>query len=291
MLLESSELAAVRMRTFNADGSEPAMCGNGSRCLAHFARALGAAGDEMKIETLAGVLHAKVEGPRVRVELTRPEEVVSRGELEFAGERREVFFTNTGVPHAIVFVDDIEGVPVREWGKALRFHKDFGDPGANADFVKVLAPGRIALRTYERGVEDETLACGTGAVASALIAAWREGWPSPVAVHVRSGEELEISFLGPAPRCAVTPRHYARASTAYCGSRLRNPPGSSYGTRLLEYCAPRIPQASRVSCPRGPPHRGVGLGRRPAPRGSAGARPTVRTAPPLGSPRARRSCP
>ncbi len=216
MLLESSEVADVRMRILNADGSEPEMCGNGSRCLAHFARALGAAGDEMKIEALAGVLHAKVEGPRVRVELTRPEEAVSRGELDFAGERREVFFTNTGVPHAIVFVDDIDTVPVREWGKALRFHKDFGDPGANADFVKILAPGpaqvgaglpvgranapgKIALRTYERGVEDETLACGTGAVASALIAAWKEGWPSPVAVAVRSGEELVVSFLGNAP--------------------------------------------------------------------------------------------
>jgi diaminopimelate epimerase len=200
ILLEPSEVADVRMRIFNADGSEPEMCGNGSRCLAHFAQALGAAGDEMKIETLAGVLHAKVDGPRVRVELTRPEEVVSRGELEFAGERREVFYTNTGVPHAAVFVDDIEGVPVREWGKALRFHEEFGDPGANADFVKILGPGKIALRTYERGVEDETLACGTGAVASALIAAWRENWPSPVAVQVRSGEELEISFLGSAPR-------------------------------------------------------------------------------------------
>ncbi len=216
MLLEPSEVADVRMRIFNADGSEPAMCGNGSRCLAHFARALGAAGDEMKIETLAGVINAKVEGPRVRVELTRPEEVVSRGELEFAGERREVFFANTGVPHAIVFVDDIEGVPVREWGKAIRFHEAFGAPGANADFVRILGPGpaqvgaglpvgranargKIALRTYERGVEDETLACGTGAVASALIAAWREGWSSPVAVQVRSGEELEISFLGSAP--------------------------------------------------------------------------------------------
>ncbi len=200
ILLESSTSADVRMRIFNADGSEAEMCGNGSRCLAQFACALGAAGPEMKIETLAGVIRARVDGGRVRVELTRPEEVVSRGELTFADQTREVFFTDTGVPHAVVFVRDLDSAEVREWGRALRFHEAFGAPGANANFVEILTPGRLAVRTYERGVEDETLACGTGAVASALVAAWREGWGSPVAVAVRSGEELEVQFSGKAPR-------------------------------------------------------------------------------------------
>ncbi len=199
LLLEMSDHADVRMRIFNADGSEPEMCGNGARCLAHFARSLRAAGQEMTVETLAGTLRAKVGGDVARVELTRPGGLASRGELEFAGERREVLFADTGVPHAVVFVDDLDGVDVREWGRAIRSHDEFAPAGANADFVKIEDSGRIAIRTYERGVEDETLACGTGAIASALLSAWREGWESPVKVRVRSGEGLDVHFRGAAP--------------------------------------------------------------------------------------------
>lgn len=199
LLLEMSDTADVRMRIFNADGTEPDMCGNGSRCLAYFARRLRAAGPEMMIETLAGVLRAQVDDHTVRVDLTRPKGISSRGELEFAGERREVLFADTGVPHAIVFVDDLDGVNVREWGKAIRSHEEFAPAGANADFVKIDEPGSIAIRTYERGVEDETLACGTGAVASALVSAWREGWDDAVSVRVKSGEDLGVHFSGAAP--------------------------------------------------------------------------------------------
>lgn len=204
ILLEPSETCDVRMRIFNADGSEAEMCGNGSRCLAQFARSVGAAGPEMTIETMAGAVRAKVRGGSVRVELTRPGEIVSEGELEFGNRRCEVFFTDTGVPHAVLFVEDIgedlDGSDVRTLGRAIRFHEAFGPPGANANFVRVEAPCCISLRTYERGVEDETLACGTGATAAALVSAWREGWPSPVAVSVRSGEVLKVHFSGKGPR-------------------------------------------------------------------------------------------
>jgi diaminopimelate epimerase len=205
VLLERSETADLRMRIFNADGSEPEMCGNGSRCLAAFARSVGAAGPEMTIETKAGPIRAEIVEPggrasRVRVELTPPGEVSSRGQLDFAGERREVFSANTGVPHAVVFVDDLDAVDVPSQGRALRFHEAWGEAGANADFVLVEGERRIALRTYERGVEDETLACGTGAVAAALVAAWRGGWPSPVEARVRSGEVLAVHFAGGGPR-------------------------------------------------------------------------------------------
>jgi diaminopimelate epimerase len=199
LLLEMSDTADVRMRIFNADGTEPEMCGNGSRCLAYFARRLRAAGPEMMIETLAGVLRAEVDDHTVRVDLTRPKEISTYGELEFAGERREVFFADTGVPHAVVFVDDLDAVDVREWGRAIRNHGEFQPWGANANFVKIDELGSIAIRTYERGVEDETLACGTGAVASALVSAWREGWDETVSVRVRSGEDLGVHFHGPAP--------------------------------------------------------------------------------------------
>ena len=199
LLLEMSDTADVRMRIFNADGSEPEMCGNASRCLAWFARRLRAAGPEMMIETLAGVLRAEVDDHTVRVDMTRPKNVSSRGELEFAGESRDVFFADTGVPHAVVFVDDLDALDVRAWGKALRMHDEFQPAGANADFVKIEEPGSISIRTYERGVEDETLACGTGAVATALVSAWREGWDGSVSVRVRSGEDLGVSFRGSAP--------------------------------------------------------------------------------------------
>ncbi len=199
ILLEMSDTADVRMRIFNADGSEPEMCGNGSRCLAYFARRLRAAGPEMMIETLAGVLRAEVDDHTVRVDLTKPKDIATRSELEFAGEVREVFSADTGVPHAIVFVDDLNAVDVRAWGEALRNHDEFKPAGANVDFVKIDEPGSIAIRTYERGVEDETLACGTGAVASALVSAWREGWDESVSVRVQSGEDLGVHFRGEAP--------------------------------------------------------------------------------------------
>ena len=200
ILLEKSDAADVRMRIFNADGSEAEMCGNGSRCLARFAVSAGAAGAAMTIETLAGPVRAEVEGSTVAVELTPPGEIASKGELSFAGQRREVWFADTGVPHAVVLVEDIEDADVRAWGRALRFHEAFRPRGANADFVQALAPGAIAVRTYERGVEDETLACGTGAAASALVAAHLNGWSSPVDVHVRSGEKLRVHFRGRGPR-------------------------------------------------------------------------------------------
>jgi diaminopimelate epimerase len=203
VLLERADgpaAADVRMRIFNADGSEAEMCGNGSRCLAMFARERGAAGERMSIQTMAGVISAAVDGASVRVELTRPAPIADRGALEFAGQTRRVWFTNTGVPHAVVFVEDLEIVDVRAWGSALRFHAAFGQAGTNANFVRVTGRGRIAVRTYERGVEDETLACGTGSTASALVAASLEGWASPVSVAVQSGEELTIHFRGRAPQ-------------------------------------------------------------------------------------------
>ena len=200
ILLERSETCDVRMRIFNPDGSEAEMCGNGSRCLAHFALSLGAAGPKMTVETAAGRVHAEVEAESALVELPPPAEIVSKGELEFADRRGEVFFIDTGVPHAVLFVDDLDGTDVKALGRAIRFHEAFGPAGANANFVRVEGPGRIELRTYERGVEDETLACGTGATAAGLICAWREHWASPVTVSVRSGETLRIQFRGSGPR-------------------------------------------------------------------------------------------
>ena len=106
---------------------------------------------------------------------------------------------NNGVPHAVVFVDDLENVPVCEWGAGLRYHEAFKPKGTNANFAKVLAPGSISIRTYERGVEGETLACGTGMVACALIHHELTGAPSPVTVLVKGGDTLRIGFTETAP--------------------------------------------------------------------------------------------
>jgi diaminopimelate epimerase len=105
-----------------------------------------------------------------------------------------VHSVNTGVPHAVVFVDDLASVPVREWGAGLRYHEAFKPKGTNANFAKVLAPGSISIRTYERGVEDETLACGTGMVGCALIHHELTGAPSPVSVLVKGGDTLKVGF-------------------------------------------------------------------------------------------------
>jgi diaminopimelate epimerase len=220
ILLERSDTCDVRMRIFNADGSEAEMCGNGSRCLAWLAHLLGAAGPKMTVETVAGPVRAEVDGRSVVVELTPPAEIVSKGELEFGGFHGEVFFTDTGVPHAVLFVDDLDAADVRALGRAIRFHAAFQPAGANANLVRVGAPGRIDVRTYERGVEDETLACGTGATAAALVSAWREGWASPVSVSVRSGETLTIHFEGAGPRFEAA-RLEGAVSVAYRGELER----------------------------------------------------------------------
>ena len=103
-------------------------------------------------------------------------------------------FLNTGVPHAIVFVDDLEKTDIVRLGAALRYHTHFAPKGTNANFVAKLPGGGIAIRTYERGVENETLACGTGVTAAALIFAQLAGAASPVPVQVRGGDTLRVGF-------------------------------------------------------------------------------------------------
>ncbi len=179
---------------FNADGSRAEMCGNGARCFARFVQRLTGAGDRLTFETAAGVVTATLEGERVTVGLTDPRELRLNETLEAAGEHLIVHFVNTGVPHAVMFVPDADRAPVTSLGPALRRHPRFAPRGANVNFVQVLAPGRIRVRTYERGVEGETLACGTGVTASALVSARLHGFGSPVEVRVQGGDTLAVGF-------------------------------------------------------------------------------------------------
>lgn len=185
-----------RMRIFNADGSEAEMCGNGSRCCAVFARQIGAAGARQVIETLAGTLHAEADddGRSAKVQLSPPDQLVVRENVPVLGQNLKLHSLNTGVPHTILFVEDASQVDVRALGAAIRGHAVFKPKGTNANFVQPLGGSAIKLRTYERGVEDETLACGTGATASAIITALVHHYTPPIQVHVASGDTLLIHF-------------------------------------------------------------------------------------------------
>jgi diaminopimelate epimerase len=199
ILVEPSSVADFRMRIFNADGSEAEMCGNGGRCVARFAEMLGIAGPDMAFETLAGIIRAWVDGSRVRLQISRPQGIRLHQSIDVDGVAHEVHSINTGVPHAVLFSTDLEAVQIRTLGRSIRFHPAFQPAGTNVNCATVLDGHTLAIRTYERGVEDETLACGTGTVASALVAATLGLVASPVQVKVRSGETLTVSFAGNGP--------------------------------------------------------------------------------------------
>lgn len=180
---------------WNSDGSEAEMCGNGARCFARYVAATtGWTAPTLAFETAAGVIHAEFEADRVTVGLTPPHSLRLREKVMTSAGELEVSSLNTGVPHAVVFVPDADQAMVQQLGAELRWHDHFKPKGTNVNFAQVLGPGHIRVRTYERGVEGETLACGTGVSASALVAAVLHGFDSPVRVAVRSGDELGVRF-------------------------------------------------------------------------------------------------
>jgi diaminopimelate epimerase len=189
-----SERYDFRWRFFNADGGEVEMCGNGGRCVSRFAYLKGITGPSMTFETLAGPVAAEVNGRTVKVLMPRPQGLRLDVGIEPKPGWERVDFMNTGVPHVVVHVRDLGTHPVVEQGREIRYHSLFQPLGTNANFIRVLGPDLVEARTYERGVEDETLACGTGAIASALTAAARGLTASPVRVKTRGGEILTIHF-------------------------------------------------------------------------------------------------
>jgi diaminopimelate epimerase len=194
ILIERSQKADFKWRFYNADGSEAEMCGNGGRCVARFAYLKGIAGPSLKFETLAGILSARVDGKRVKLQMTKPFGLNLDETLLIDGKKQAFSSINTGVPHAVLFVEDLEGVDIVPIGRAIRFHSDFSPNGTNVNFIRREEGSQLSIRTYERGVEDETLACGTGAVASALIAAFKGFVKSPVSMKTRGGEVLTVHF-------------------------------------------------------------------------------------------------
>jgi diaminopimelate epimerase len=191
LVVEPCERADFRLRIFNSDGSEAEMCGNGARCAARFAEVRGIAGSHMTFETTAGIIGALTEGDMVSIHLTEPKVVNSDIMLDINGTLLHVCAIDPGVPHSIVFRDLVMEMPADEvvaMGRFIRNHPTFDPEGTNVDFVEVMGPSLIRVRTYERGVEAETMACGTGAVASAIVShLYRDAGDSPIAVQMPGG--------------------------------------------------------------------------------------------------------
>lgn len=194
ILIQNSANANFRMVFFNPDGNEAEMCGNGARCAAMLATELEAAPGSMTIETRAGIIKAEVTSGLVRLKTTEPSAWKTAHLLEVNGRQITCEFINTGVPHAIVEVDNIYEADVAGLGRAIRYHETFAPSGTNVNFIQCTGPHSIAIRTYERGVEDETGACGTGAIAGALAAARSGRVSRPVEVLTTGGDILEVDF-------------------------------------------------------------------------------------------------
>ena len=166
------------------------MCGNGARCFARFANRVAGTEGKISFETPAGVISAELAGDLVTLQMTEPTDLRLNVPLQIGAEKKIVHFVNSGVPHVVVPVAQVGDVDVSRDGSALRHHKMFSPKGANVNFIEKCGADKIAVRTYERGVEDETLACGTGVVASALIFAATENMNGPIDVIARGGRRI-----------------------------------------------------------------------------------------------------
>ena len=194
VLVEKSEITDFKWRFYNSDGSRAEMCGNGARCVSRFAFLNGIAGPEMSFETDAGVITAQVVDKRVKIKMTDPTDLKEECRLLLEDNFLNYHFINTGVPHVVIGTEDIDRTDVVGIGRAIRYHEAFSPSGTNVNFIRASGKNTLVIRTYERGVENETLACGTGSVAAALIAARQNDFDSPVKVMTRSGEYLRIYF-------------------------------------------------------------------------------------------------
>ena len=191
LILEKSRIANVKMRIFNPDGSEPDMCGNGIRCVA-----LYAAQKQINIQTKAGIIRVNLNRDKAKLKISQPKDIKLDLPIKINRCPVRLNLINTGVPHAVIFVEGLDKIDVVNIGRQIRFHKRFLPEGVNVDFVQILDDNNITIRTYERGVEDETLACGTGVVASALLLVTRYSLLATggINVHTRSGEILSVEF-------------------------------------------------------------------------------------------------
>ncbi len=190
----------VRTVYRNADGSLARFCANGTRCAARAAVEILGQGARLTVLTGWGPIPAVVAGAAVSIELPPPDEAPRRLVLSVADRSWKGWLAQVGVRHVVIPVEDVGGLDVRAVGPVIRRHPDLGPGGANVNFVQPLPGGRLQVRSFETGVEAETLSCGSGVVASAL--AWLADHPTQaLGCSVRSGDELTVEPLGDAPSC------------------------------------------------------------------------------------------
>lgn len=194
------------MRIFNSDGYEASFCGNGLRCLVAYIQTIDKQQQKLTVETGHGVLSCSFDTDKVTVHMPLPSTIA----LEEV-EGYSLYVINTGVPHAIFFTDDIQAVPLEEIGRKIRFHAHFAPLGVNVNCIQQIA-GKLHIRTYERGVEAETLSCGSGAAAAAFLIAHKNSSLDPVTVIPLSKDPLQFTFAG-GKMNMVGPAHFV-----FCGS-------------------------------------------------------------------------
>ena len=200
LLLEKSRKADYRMMYFNADGSYGGMCGNGGRCIARYAVLNGIAPGNHRFEALKHIYAARVEGSEVKLTMKDPVGLDLKRKIRLHGKRVKVSFVNTGSPHAVVFCDDLgrgktlKAIDVVDLGSEIRHHSAFRPSGTNANFVERARGNSFRIRTYERGVENETMACGTGSIACAIVASRLWKLKPPIFVVAESGKKLKVDF-------------------------------------------------------------------------------------------------
>jgi diaminopimelate epimerase len=194
ILIEPSKTADFKWQFFNSDGSNAEMCGNGARCAARFAYVNGIAGQNLSFETGAGVVWGLVTGDRVKLKMPNPVDLCLDYSIDLKTGPVTVCSVNTGVPHVVVMNESIEDIDVFDLGSEIRFHEAFKPAGTNVNFICPREQGHLAIRTYYRGVENETLACGTGSIAAALVTACKKNWQSPIHLLTRSEGTLTIYF-------------------------------------------------------------------------------------------------
>lgn len=200
LVLEKSDVSDFKMRYLNADGSEGGMCGNGGRCIAKYM--LEESGKKNTIfEALNYIYTAEIVDEKIRLQMKNPADFKIGLSIKFDKYELIMDYVNTGAPHAALFIEDMphdfndfEKLDVYKLGRFIRYHELFSPEGTNVNFIKAIGRGEVQIRTYERGVENETLSCGTGSIASAILAAMRYNWNSPIKVFTRSKDNLIIDF-------------------------------------------------------------------------------------------------
>jgi len=226
LIIDRSDRADFRMMYYNADGTYGGMCGNGGRCAALFARTLGLRSEPLRFEALDFIYEASFPSGGVELRMKNPRDIARNIRVNAAGTELTVHRIDTGSPHIVTFVTRLKDVRVTELGKTLREHERFAPQGTNVNFVERLDGNAIAMRTYERGVEAETLACGTGSIASSVIAHLELGLQPPVRVRTWSGQWLHVDFVA-TPSGITEVRLKGPATIVFEGNTLYDPAGKT----------------------------------------------------------------